>query len=70
MSSPPNSTSEQGGNSVAPQQRQSNLQRIQERKAAVKNWPLDKKLQNLAKFSACKGGDPTCECIMQWLEKL
>ena len=51
MSSPPNSTSEQ-----------SNLQRIQEWKAAVKNRPLDKKLRNLAKFSACKGGDPTCKC--------
>ena len=51
MSSPPNSTSEQ-----------SNLQRIQEWKAAVKNWPLDKKLRNLAKFSACKGGDSKCEC--------
>ena len=38
MSSPPDSTSEQGGNSGTPQQRQSNLQRIQQRKAAVKNW--------------------------------
>ena len=38
------------------------MQRIQERKAAVKKRPLDKKLQNLAKNSACKGGDPTCEC--------
>ena len=34
MSSPP----AEGANSGNPQQRQSNLQRIQQRKAAVKNW--------------------------------
>ena len=47
--------------SGAPQQRQSNLQRIQQRKAAVKSWPLDKKLEKLAIYSACKG-DATCKC--------
>ena len=40
MSSPPDSTSEATA-SGAPQQRQSNLQRIQQRKAAVKSWPLE-----------------------------
>lgn len=57
MSSPP----AEGANSGNPQQRQSNLQRIQQRKAAVKNWPLDKKLEKLAIYSACKG-DSSCEC--------
>jgi len=60
MSSPPDSTSEATA-SGAPQQRQSNLQRIQQRKAAVKSWPLDKKLEKLAIYSACKG-DATCKC--------
>jgi len=60
MSSPPDSTSEATA-SGAPQQRQSNLQRIQQRKAAVKSWPLDKKLEKLAIYSACKG-DASCKC--------
>ena len=63
MSSPPDSTSSEvnAAASGAPQQRQSNLQRIQQRKAAVKSWPLEKKLEKLAIYSACKG-DRDCKC--------
>ena len=42
-------------------QRQSNLQRIQQRKQAVRGWPIDKKLEKLAIYSSCKIGDE-CKC--------
>ena len=42
-------------------QRQSNLQRIQQRKQAVREWPLDKKLEKLAIYSSCKA-DAACKC--------
>lgn len=52
----------------ANRQRQSNLQRIQQRKQAVRMWPQDKKLEKLAIYSSCKsvisgtsGPDP-CRC--------
>ena len=61
MSSPPDSTSDAGASGAPQQQRQSNLQRIQQRKAAVKSWPLEKKLEKLAIYSACKG-DANCKC--------
>ena len=34
-------------------QRQSNLQRIRQRKQAVREWPADKKLEKLAIYSSC-----------------
>ena len=42
-------------------QRQSNLQRIQQRKQAVREWPADKKLEKLAIYSSCKA-DTSCKC--------
>ncbi|CAH0397112.1 unnamed protein product [Chilo suppressalis] len=40
--------------------RQSNLQRIQQRKEQVYNWPHNKKLLKLAIYSACQTPDCTC----------
>ncbi|XP_068622942.1 histone acetyltransferase KAT2A isoform X1 [Battus philenor] len=40
--------------------RQSNLQRIQQRKQQVYNWPHNKKLLKLAIYSACQTPDCTC----------
>ncbi|XP_063366172.1 histone acetyltransferase KAT2A [Cydia amplana] len=40
--------------------RQSNLQRIQQRKQQVYNWPHNKKLLKLAIYSACQ--TPDCNC--------
>ncbi|KAG7304888.1 hypothetical protein JYU34_010283 [Plutella xylostella] len=42
------------------QSRQSNLQRIQQRKQQVYNWPHNKKLLKLAIYSACQ--TPDCNC--------
>ncbi|XP_049878355.1 histone acetyltransferase KAT2A isoform X2 [Pectinophora gossypiella] len=42
------------------QSRQSNLQRIQQRKQQVYNWPHNKKLLKLAIYSACQTPDCTC----------
>ncbi|XP_075982048.1 gcn5 acetyltransferase isoform X2 [Anticarsia gemmatalis] len=42
------------------QSRQSNLQRIQQRKQQVYNWPHNKKLLKLAIYSACQ--TPDCQC--------
>ena len=42
-------------------QRQSNLQRIQQRKQSVREWPKDKKLEKLAIYSSCKE-DESCKC--------
>ena len=44
-----------------PQQQQSNLQRIQQLKAEIKKWPLDRKLIKLAIYSACNS-DVNCKC--------
>ncbi len=53
------------------QQRKSNLQRIQQRKQAVRGWPQDKKIEKLAIYSSCRSGvdgvddgtkTPTCKC--------
>ena len=66
MSSPPDAAKEAEAN----RQRQSNLQRIQQRKQAVRCWPLDKKLEKLAIYSSCKAGED-CKCNgMFWLEHL
>ncbi len=45
----------------ANKQRQSNLQRIQNRKQTLRNWPLEKKLEKLAIYSTCKA-DTDCNC--------
>ena len=42
-------------------QRQSNLQRIQQRKQSVRNWPKEKKMEKLAIYSSCKE-DEDCKC--------
>jgi len=42
-------------------QRQSNLQRIQQRKQSVRGWPPDKKMEKLAIYSSCKA-DESCKC--------
>jgi len=42
-------------------QRQSNLQRIQQRKQSVRGWPSDKKMEKLAIYSSCKA-DENCKC--------
>ena len=44
------------------QQRKSNLQRIQQRKAAVRQWPMDKKVEKLAIYSSCKDNSASAEC--------
>ena len=42
-------------------QRQSNLQRIQQRKQSVRSWPKEKKTEKLAIYSSCKE-DEECKC--------
>jgi histone acetyltransferase len=42
-------------------QKQSNLQRIQLRKQAVRAWPRDKKVEKLGVYSSCKA-DESCKC--------
>lgn len=51
-----------GGNSPSADQSvwQSNLQRIQQRKQQVYNWPHNKKLLKLAIYSACQ--IENCKC--------
>ena len=46
---------------VPQQQQQGNLQRIQQRKAEMKRWPLDRKLIKLAIYSDCNS-DANCKC--------
>lgn len=41
-------------------QRKSNLQRIQQRKLAVRQWPTEKKLEKLAIYSSCKVDGVQC----------
>ncbi|XP_076348623.1 gcn5 acetyltransferase isoform X2 [Tachypleus tridentatus] len=41
--------------------RQNNLQRIAQKKAQVKSWPRNKKLEKLAIYSSCKAEDG-CKC--------
>jgi histone acetyltransferase len=45
----------------ASRQKQSNLQRIQLRKQAVRAWPSDKKIEKLGIYSSCKA-DEECKC--------
>jgi len=42
-------------------QKQSNLQRIQQRKQCVRGWPRDKKIEKLGIYSSCKA-DADCKC--------
>ena len=42
-------------------QKQSNLQRIQMRKQAVRAWPREKKVEKLGVYSSCKA-DESCKC--------
>ena len=49
------------GREESNKQRQSNLQRIQQGKQSVMEWPVDKKLEKLAMYSSCKA-DATCKC--------
>jgi hypothetical protein len=42
-------------------QKQSNLQRIQLRKQAVRAWPREKKVEKLGVYSSCKA-DESCKC--------
>jgi histone acetyltransferase len=55
------STGAASGSGESTQQRKSNLQRIQQRKQAVRCWPQDKKLEKLAIYSSCKVDDE-CKC--------
>ncbi|XP_040577469.1 histone acetyltransferase KAT2B isoform X2 [Lepeophtheirus salmonis] len=41
--------------------KQTNLQRIQQRKAALRRWPMAKKTEKLAIYSSCKA-DASCKC--------
>ncbi|KAK7073699.1 Histone acetyltransferase kat2b [Halocaridina rubra] len=41
--------------------RVSNVQRIQQKKAQVRAWPRDKKLEKLSMFSSCRA-DENCKC--------
>ncbi|CAK1542566.1 unnamed protein product [Leptosia nina] len=54
------SSSANQANSESQASRQSNLQRIQQRKLQVYNWPQHKKLLKLAIYSACQ--TPECNC--------
>uniref|UniRef100_T1JCV1 histone acetyltransferase n=1 Tax=Strigamia maritima TaxID=126957 RepID=T1JCV1_STRMM len=47
--------------STSDSSRQSNLQRIAQKKAQVKNWPRTKKLEKLSIYSSCKAEDG-CKC--------
>ncbi|XP_077555533.1 gcn5 acetyltransferase [Haemaphysalis longicornis] len=49
------------GSSGGEPNRQNNLQRIAQKKAQVKSWPLNKKLEKLAIYSSCKADDG-CKC--------
>jgi len=72
MSSSADSSEESKGGSAAAagsdaakedalRQKQSNLQRIQLRKQAVRAWPRDKKVEKLGVYSSCKA-DESCKC--------
>ena len=54
------------GNTYWKKMRQSNLQRIQQRKSEMKSWPLDIKLTKLAIYSACNS-DANCKCKGKFL---
>ncbi|KAH6939019.1 hypothetical protein HPB50_015607 [Hyalomma asiaticum] len=55
----PGQNNQQGSSGGEPN-RQNNLQRIAQKKAQVKSWPLNKKLEKLAVYSSCKADD--CKC--------
>ncbi|XP_068224274.1 histone acetyltransferase KAT2A isoform X2 [Palaemon carinicauda] len=50
-----------GGGTGEPVGRVSNVQRIQQKKAHVRAWPRDKKLEKLAIYSSCRA-DENCKC--------
>jgi len=52
---------QEGSKEDSNKQRQSNLQRIQQRKQSVREWPQDKKMEKLAIYSSCKA-DENCKC--------
>ncbi len=58
-STAPSASSAAGGGGN--QQRKSNLQRIQQRKQAVRGWPQDKKIEKLAIYSSCRYGADDAE---------
>ena len=60
MMSAAESTADKSGDDPN-KQRQSNLQRIQQRKQSVREWPKDKKMEKLAIYSSCKE-DENCKC--------
>jgi len=59
--SAPSDSPQEGGKEDTNKQRQSNLQRIQQRKQSVREWPQDKKMEKLAIYSSCKADD-SCKC--------
>jgi len=59
--SAPSDSPQEGNKEDSNKQRQSNLQRIQQRKQSVREWPLDKKMEKLAIYSSCKA-DESCKC--------
>lgn len=59
--SAPSDSPQEGGKEDSNKQRQSNLQRIQQRKQSVREWPQDKKMEKLAIYSSCKA-DESCKC--------
>ena len=61
MSSGAESSAQDKGGEDPNKQRQSNLQRIQQRKQSVREWPKDKKMEKLAIYSSCKE-DENCKC--------
>jgi len=59
--SAPSDSPQEGSKEDSNKQRQSNLQRIQQRKQSVREWPQDKKMEKLAIYSSCKA-DESCKC--------
>ncbi len=51
-----------GSGEAANQQRKSNLQRIQQRKQAVRCWPNEKKIEKLSIYSSCRDPSVATEC--------
>ena len=51
----------QEGNIQEGNMQEGNVQRFQQRKQAVRGWPVEKKLEKLAVYSSCKE-DASCKC--------
>ncbi len=63
MSSSNGNEAAENGAENGQQQRKSNLQRIQQRKAAIRQWPKEKKIEKLAIYSSCKPDNgEECKC--------